>query len=78
MIKKLFTDHPHATGETYFQHMWFALYLSFQGFRMFLAAFIHAIFPFMFQKTTTNILVATQHQVQKRFKKADKKLEKIG
>lgn len=50
---KLFTEHPHATGETYAQHLRFtlriALRLLFCGFIL----IIHGLFPFLFTRTTS-------------------------
>ena len=51
-----FTDHPHSVGESYFQHMWFAL-----GFAGTLglaasAALVHAVFPFACKKTASQII----------------------
>jgi hypothetical protein len=56
MIRKLFIDHCHAAGETYFEHLGFTIKTSatllFSGF----ALFIHGIFPFLFTTTaSTNI-----------------------
>ncbi len=51
MPKSLFTDHPAAVGETYFQHMGMAL--SFSGCLALAAAacLVHAFLPFLFVKT---------------------------
>jgi hypothetical protein len=50
---ELFTQHPAAVGMTYMQHGLLSLSLS----RMFLVgavqAFVHAIFPFFFEKGST-------------------------
>jgi Family of unknown function (DUF6356) len=51
-----FTRHPDALGETYLQHLWHAL--SYSG-RMFLAggaALVHALLPFLFEKTASNMI----------------------
>ncbi len=51
-----FTAHPHAVGESYIQH--FSVALSYAG-RLFAAAFcalVHAILPFMFEKTASGML----------------------
>lgn len=51
-----FTRHPHSIGEGYFEHLIFACRISgnllWGGF----AFFIHALFPFLFEKTGSNIL----------------------
>jgi hypothetical protein len=57
-MPNLFTRHPDALGETYTQHFGHAL--SYSG-RMFLAggaALIHAILPFLFEKTASNMIKA--------------------
>jgi Family of unknown function (DUF6356) len=55
-LKSFFIAHPDALGETYFQHLGHAL--SYAG-RMFAAGFCaltHAIFPFLFEKTASNLI----------------------
>ena len=55
-MTNLFTAHPDTVGETYFQHMYSA---SSFGIKMFGAAFccfVHALFPFMFEKTGSRII----------------------
>ncbi|MDX1709620.1 MAG: DUF6356 family protein [Rhodovibrionaceae bacterium] len=50
-MKELFTKHPASVDETYGEHMVMAA--SFGG-RMFLASlacFVHAVFPFLFERT---------------------------
>jgi len=56
-MKNVFTKHPHSIGETYLQHMKFAAIF---GFNMLIgggACLIHAIFPFLFQKTGSDYLL---------------------
>ncbi|MBX3709133.1 MAG: hypothetical protein KF702_05180 [Gammaproteobacteria bacterium] len=65
-MKNIFTKHPHSIGETYFEHMKFASYFGFNMVLGGLACLIHAIFPFFFQKTGSNILLAmTYHFVDR-------------
>lgn len=55
-VSKLFTNHPHAVGETYGEH--FGVALRYSG-RMFAAAFcalVHAVLPFCFEKTASRIV----------------------
>jgi hypothetical protein len=51
--RRLFTEHPDAVGETYFEHMKVALSfagpLSLAGF----TAFVHAFLPFLFVTTAS-------------------------
>ena len=55
-ITRAFTDHPSAVGETWREHattaFGFALSLQLAA----LAALVHAILPFMFVKTASNII----------------------
>ena len=52
-LKRLFTQHPDAVGETYAEHMRVAL--SFAGPLALgaLAAFVHAFLPFLFVSTAS-------------------------
>lgn len=55
-MKTLFTDHPNSVNETYSQHM--AMSASF-GLAMLCGAFaalVHAVFPFLFEKTGSEII----------------------
>jgi len=59
MIQKLqaaFTDHPASVDETFIQHMTFALGFSVWLFLAASAALIHALLPFMCEKTAGNII----------------------
>jgi hypothetical protein len=51
MIDRYFREHPRSVGETYFKHLrtasWFAATMVSAG----LACFIHALVPYLFQKT---------------------------
>jgi hypothetical protein len=51
MALDLFTRHPESVGETYTEHM---LVASSFGLRLFLASlacFVHALLPFLFERT---------------------------
>ena len=52
-ITKLFTSHPASVNETYGQHFLFALNFSLTLF----AALIHALLPFVFEKTASRLVV---------------------
>ena len=56
MIKRLFTEHPETVGETYFEHMLMAGSFFARMFLGALACLIHAVFPFLFVKTGSNII----------------------
>ena len=53
---RLFSDHPASVDETYFEHMAFAG--RFSG-KLFLAGFmalVHALLPFLFEKSASGIV----------------------
>lgn len=54
MLGRLFTGHPAAVGETYFQHLAMALTFGFTMITGGVACIIHAIFPFAFEQTGSN------------------------
>jgi hypothetical protein len=70
-MKNIFTEHPHSINETYFQHLKFA---GLFGIRMMmggLACMAHAIFPFLFQKTGSNLLLKMTHHFVERMPKLE-------
>jgi len=60
-VRKLFTEHPAAVGETYAQHMRSALGFAGAMFAASLACFIHAILPWTF-KTTGSSAILRLHE----------------
>lgn len=52
----LFTDHPKSVNETYLQHMHMSSSFGFWLLLAALCAFVHAIFPFAFEKTASGII----------------------
>lgn len=55
-IARLFTDHPASVDESYFEHMAFAAWFSSRLLMAAGAAIVHAILPFMFEKTASQIV----------------------
>lgn len=49
-----FTEHPNANNMTYIEHLFFSSYLGIQFAIAATCAFIHAIFPFLFETTSTD------------------------
>jgi hypothetical protein len=49
-----FTEHPNLHNMTYIEHFCFSSYLGFQFLIAAIYAFIHAIFPFLFETTSTD------------------------
>ena len=62
----IFTKHPEEVGETYLEHMFNALRYSLTFLFLFVIAFIHAIFPFLFQTTVRDILRELNDDVNRR------------
>lgn len=65
-MTNFFTKHPHQMGESYWQHFIcatkFGIKMIFAG----TACLIHAIFPFLFQKTGSNMLFGMMNDYIKR------------
>ncbi len=65
-MKNIFTEHPQRMGETYFQHLKFAL--AFGGNMIIggIACVIHAFLPFLFSNTGSHFLLKmTKHFVER-------------
>ena len=52
-MRNPFTAHPHSVGETYPEHFRFALAYGWRMTRGGIAALLHAVFPFLFEKTAS-------------------------
>ncbi len=55
-IGRLFTAHPASVDESYFEHMAFAAWFSSRLALAAGAALVHALLPFMFEKTASGII----------------------
>ena len=51
-----FTEHLNSVDENYLQHMLVSFSFSLLMLKGFFACFIHALFPFCFEKTGSNII----------------------
>ena len=65
-MTNIFTKHPKEVGESYLQHLWGAWKYSFILFLLFLTAFIHSIFPFIFKKTTSSKIIKMAEDLKTR------------
>ncbi|VVE42743.1 capsule biosynthesis protein [Pandoraea cepalis] len=54
---KIFTQHPASVGENYLQHMGSALSFALPLLGACLACLVHALLPFLFEKTGSRIIV---------------------
>jgi len=55
-VKNIFTKHPNEVGETYVEHGIQAMRYSLTFLFLFVIALIHAILPFLFKKTASDIV----------------------
>ncbi|MEP3227521.1 MAG: DUF6356 family protein [Parasphingorhabdus sp.] len=53
---KVFTDHPQSVGETYAEHFVVASSFGLPMILAGLACLMHGIFPFLFEKTGSNLV----------------------
>jgi len=56
LAMKIFTQHPASVGENYLQHMGTSLSFALPLLGACLACLIHAVLPFMFEKTGSRII----------------------
>ena len=56
MFARVFLDHPAKVDETFFQHMLFALKFAGLLFAAAGAALVHALVPWLFEKTASRII----------------------
>ncbi len=65
-IPDLFLAHPHAAGESYFEHMAFAFRFSGRLFRAACAAFVHGIIPDACETTASTTILAMGDELRAR------------
>lgn len=56
-MKNLFSNHLHDVGETYWEHLCFATKVSCKLILLSITALIHAIFPFILVKNTSDGII---------------------
>lgn len=71
VMVNIFTKHLHSVGETYWQHLKFAGWFAVTMIRAGIACGIHAILPFVFEKTASNALKAMYDRCHGRFEDDD-------
>ena len=52
-VNRAFTEHPHETGETYLQHLWFTLRMAARFIYTTTVLLIHGVFPFLLTKAAS-------------------------
>jgi len=66
LFSKLFLDHPRSVGESYFEHQTFALGFSLRLLGAGIAALIHAVLPFAFVTTASQMVRAMAAELEMR------------
>ncbi|NMG40468.1 hypothetical protein GRZ55_14565 [Chelativorans sp. ZYF759] len=67
-IVRLFTAHPQTVGESYFEHMRFALWFSSRLLVAGGAALVHALLPFLCETTASRIIRELHQRIEGRGK----------
>lgn len=58
--------HPASVNETYWQHMWFAMSMSFRLFKAGAAALLHAFLPACCETTASREITAMHNKISHR------------
>ena len=69
-LRRLFTEHPDAVGETYFEHMRVALSFAGPLSVAAVAALVHAFLPFLFVSTSSRTIKGLHARMASRVPKA--------
>jgi hypothetical protein len=65
-LRRCFTEHPASVGETYGEHMRVALSFAVPLTKAAAAAYLHAIFPFLFTTTASGIVKGLYDRMTRR------------
>ena len=66
VLRRIFTDHPAAVHETYFQHLRMALWFAGQLGLAACAALVHALIPALCKRTASDIIVRLHTRMMRR------------
>lgn len=66
LFRDTFLAHPDAAGETYFEHMAFALCFSGRLFRAAFAAALHGVVPAAFETTASTAILSMSDELRAR------------
>jgi hypothetical protein len=66
VLNRLFTAHPEAVGESYFEHLVFAWRFAGRLFRASLAAFIHGVVPAACEATASSTVLGMANELSAR------------
>lgn len=62
----IFTRHPKSNNQTYFEHFNRSIYFSLKMFYGSVALLIHSFFPFVCEKTGSNIVCSLKEEMNKK------------
>jgi hypothetical protein len=65
-MRRIFSDHPAAVGESYLEHMAFAFGFSARLFRAAVAAFIHGVVPCLHETTASTAVLDMTDEIRAR------------
>jgi len=65
-LTRTFRDHPNSVNETYLQHLVFASTFAGKLAQAALVAMVHAILPFLFEKTASRIIAELYRKTHNR------------
>lgn len=74
-MKQLFTEHPASVGESYTEHMGMAASFGARMFLASLACFVHALLPFLFERTGSRAITELHERMVTHRRKADRPIE---
>jgi hypothetical protein len=66
MLQGWFTEHPHAAGESYFEHQRTALRFARRLFWAAGVCFVHALVPALFERTASGCVAEIHEQMMRR------------
>ena len=67
-MKNIFTEHPKSVGESYLQHLSQAARFALTFLILFFIALVHAILPFLFARTASDIVCEMSKDMKHRGK----------
>ena len=68
-VERAFCEHPRATGETYWQHLWFTTTMAARFMFTMAVLLIHGLFPFLLTRTASTQIEAVYRIMKKRIPK---------
>lgn len=68
--ERAFTEHPHETGESYLQHLWFTVRMAVRFIYVTFVLLLHGIFPFLFMRAASSQIEIVYRIMKTRIPKA--------